>query len=221
MSSIFGGSKQRQNSSNQAYGAVSGAMAPIMGNAATGSNALAALLSGDTTGFDAFKRATGFDAMAEQGSRGITGNAAAGGLLRSGSTGKALSAFGNNIQNTFANSYMDKLLQQAGLGFNAANAMTAAGSQSSGSSKSKPGIGGFLGQLASGVAASDERLKMNITKLGEFDNGLGIYQYDYIDGRGPFVGVMAHEVEAKLPEALGPEIAGYKTVDYDKLKTLV
>lgn len=157
MSKLFGGSKSgsSSSSSNRAYGAVSGAMNPLLGQAGTGANALAALLGGDTTGFDAYKKATGFDAMAEQGSRGITGNAAAGGLLRSGSTGKALQTFGQNLQDQFAGSYMDRLLQQAGIGFNAANAMTGAGatSQSTQKSKSKPGIGGLLGaglSIASG-----------------------------------------------------------------------
>lgn len=151
MSKLFG-SPSKGTSSNQAYGSVSGAMNPLLGQAGTGANALQAMLSGDTSGFDAYKKATGFDAMAEQGSRGITGNAAAGGLLRSGSTGKALQSFGNKMQDQFAGSYMDRLLQQAGIGFNAANAMTGAGAQST-QTGAKPGIGGLLGagmSIASG-----------------------------------------------------------------------
>tara|TARA_Y100001968_G_C19418968_1_gene750632 strand:+ start:714 stop:1097 length:384 start_codon:yes stop_codon:yes gene_type:complete len=125
-----------------------------MGMAGTGANALQALLSGDMSGFNSFKDATGFDAVAEQGSRGITGNAAAKGMLRSGPTAKGLQAFGTNLQNTYANNYMDRLLQQAGLGFNAANSLTAAGGQntSTGTSKSKPGLGGFIGGAMSGIA---------------------------------------------------------------------
>lgn len=156
MSKIFGGSKSKQSStsSNRAYAPVSQSMSPLLSMAGTGANALQALLSGDTSGFQNFKDATGFDAVAEQGSRGITGNAAASGMLRSGPTAKSLQAFGTNLENTYANNYMDRLLQQAGLGFNAANAMTAAGgsSTSTGTSKSKPGIGGFLGGIASGIA---------------------------------------------------------------------
>jgi hypothetical protein len=156
MSKIFGGSKSTQTStsSNRAYDTVNQSLSPLIGMAGTGANALQALLTGDRSGFDAYKGATGYDAIAEQGSRGITGNAAAGGLLRSGSTGKALQAFGTNLQNTFANNYMDRLLQQAGLGFNAANALTAAGNtaSSTGTSKSKPGLGGLIGGFASGIA---------------------------------------------------------------------
>jgi len=161
MSSIFGGSKQKQSSQsdsyNKAYDTINQAYSPLLGQATTGANALAALLGGDSSGLDAYKKATGFDALAEQGSRGITGNAAASGLLRSGSTGKALQTFGTNLQNTFANNYMDKLLQQAQLGFNAGNLISGAGQVSHGtsnsSSSSKPGLGGFVGSIASGLAA--------------------------------------------------------------------
>lgn len=222
MSSIFGGSKQQstQSSSNQAFQPVSTAFSPLLGNAAQGASGIQALLSGDPTGFNAYKGATGYDAASEAGSRGITGNAAAGGLLRSGSTAKALQAFGTSMQNQYANSYLDRLFQQAGLGFNAANAMTGAGGISQGlsSGSSKPGIGGFLGSVASGIAASDRRLKKKIAKVGKLKNGLNLYQYFYINDAGPYVGVMADEVEQIAPEALGPVIGGYQTVNYDLLE---
>lgn len=214
---VFGGSKSKESSSNQAYAPVSAAMSPLLGNAATGSNALQAMLSGDTSGFETFKKSTGFDAMAEQGSRGITGNAAAGGLLRSGSTGKALSAYGNNLQNQFAGNYMDRLMGQAGLGFSAANSMAATGGVSTGKSSNKPGMGQFIGAMM----ASDRRLKKNIKKITTLDNGLGLYKYDYIDGRGPYIGVMADEVEQIMPEALGPVVDGYATVDYNKISEVL
>jgi len=157
MSSIFGGSKQKQqsSSSNRAYDAINSSFSPLLKNAATGINAYNALLNGDTSGFDTYKQNAGYDFQADQGSRGITGNAAAAGLLRSGSTGKALANYGANLNNQFYNNYMDKLLQQAQLGFTAGNSLTAAGqtAQSSGSSKSKPGIGGLIGSVASGIAA--------------------------------------------------------------------
>lgn len=223
MSSIFGGSKQQatESASNRAFEPVSTAFTPLLGNAAQGASGIQALLSGDPTGFNAYKGATGYDATAEQGSRGITGNAAAGGLLRSGSTGKALQAFGTGLQNQYANSYLDRLFQQAGLGFNAANAMTGAGGISSGQStkSEKPGIGGFLGRIGAGVAASDRRLKKAITPVGR-KYGMTLYQYKYINDRGPYIGFMADEVEKLYPEAMGPTIGGYKTVDYDKLEEI-
>lgn len=217
MSSIFGGSKSKQTSSNQAFGQIKDWATPLLGYAQQGATGISDFLGGNTTGFDAYKRATGFDAAAEAGSRGITGNAAASGLLRSGGTAKALQAFGNQMQNQYADKYMDNLFNQANLGYNAAQILGGAGTTSTSKSKSKNGIGGFLGSVAGGLAASDARLKKNIFKIGEMDNGLGIYQYRYIDDRGPFVGVMAQEVAQKVPDALGPTVDGYLTVDYNKL----
>lgn len=222
MGSIFGGSKSKQtaSSSNQAFNQLNDTFKPMTAQAGTGANALAALLGGDSSGFNAFKNATGFDAMAEQGSRGITGNAAAGGMLRSGSTAKGLQAFGTGLQNQYANSYMDKLLAQSGLGLQAGQLISGAGnvSNSTGTSSKKDGLGGFLGAAASGIAASDRRLKKNIHRVGTHKSGLDLYQYRYTNGFGPIVGVMADEVLAKYPEAMGPTVDGYMTVDYGKLE---
>lgn len=222
MGSIFGGSKSKQQatSSNQAFNQLNTTFSPLTAQAGNGANALSALLGGDSSGFNAYKGATGFDAAAEQGSRGITGNAAAGGLLRSGSTAKGLQAFGNNLQNSYANSYMDRLLAQSGLGLQAGQLISGAGqtSQSQGTSSKKDGLGGLIGSVASGVAMSDRALKKNIHKIGKHESGLDLYQYRYLDNSGPMIGVMADEVSEHFPEALGPVIDGYQSVDYDKLK---
>ena len=79
--------------------------------------------------------------------------------------------------------------------------------------------GGFLSGLGSlGAAAimSDRRLKTNIVKIGERPDGLGVYSYDYTWGT-PAIGVMADEVAALRPDALGPVIGGYQTVNYGAL----
>ncbi len=56
-------------------------------------------------------------------------------------------------------------------------------------------------------------------KVGEFDDGLGVYRWNYIwdapDARQE--GVMAEEVAELRPWALGPEIGGIKTVNYGAL----
>jgi len=156
--------------------------------------------------------------MAEEGSRGITGNAAANGLLRSGSTGKSLVNYGNQLQQTFAGNYMDRLLAQAGLGLQAGQLIASAGNVSKGKSSSKKGLGGFLGTVGAGVAASERRLKKNIINVGKLKNGLNLYTFDYIDGPSGQIGVMVDEVEKILPEALGPVIDGIKTVDYSKIE---
>lgn len=235
-STIFGGpskqsstSTQQSSSSNRAYEGLNTAFSPLFANAAAGSNAISALFSGDTSGFDTFKRNTGFNAAAEQGSRGITGNAAASGMLRSGSTARALQGYGTQLQNQYYNNYLDRLFQQANLGFQAGNLVSGAGnvSSSSGTSTSKGtgqsnGLGGFLGSVLGGISLSDERAKTDIEKLGEFSNGLGIYSFRYkTDPSTKFVGVMAQEVKEIVPEALGPEMDGYMTVDYEKLMEVI
>jgi hypothetical protein len=147
MSSIMGGSKSSQG--NYAYKDISNALKPSLGYVTQGGDAISSLLGGDATGFNKFKDATGFDWQAEQGSRGVTNNAAANGLLRSGSTGKSLVNYGNQIQNQFADSYLMKQLGLAGLGTNAAQVLGSAGQYQK--SKTKPGIGGMLGSIGSAI----------------------------------------------------------------------
>src|SRR3546814_16023447 len=118
MSSVFGGSKQKSSSSNRAFDSINKSFSPLFSQATDSANEIGSFLGGDTSGFNLFKKATGFDAASETGSRGITGNAAAGGLLRSGSTSKALQAFVNEMQNPYANDYPTNLLHKANLGFN-------------------------------------------------------------------------------------------------------
>ena len=89
-------------------------------------------------------------------------------------------------------------------------------------SKEKPSIMSSIMQAASMAASfSDIRLKKNIVKVGEEADGLGIYEFDYKDGHGlptdRQLGVMAHEVSQLRPEALGPVIGGYSTVNYKAL----
>ena len=75
------------------------------------------------------------------------------------------------------------------------------------------GGGGFRG----GGRRSDIRLKHDIALLGYLDNGLGFYRFSYIGSNKAYVGVMAQEVQAVMPEAVerGPD--GYLTVSYEKL----
>src|SRR3546814_18699817 len=103
MSSLYGGSKQKSSPSITALDSIYKCFSPLFSQATDSANEIGSFLGGDTSGFTRFKKATGFDAASETGSRGITGNAAAGGLLRSGSTSKALQAFGNEMQNQYAN----------------------------------------------------------------------------------------------------------------------
>lgn len=91
---------------------------------------------------------------------------------------------------------------------------------SSGTTKKSGGLLGSLlsagAQLGSAALLSDRRLKTNVVKLGELEDGLGVYEYDYIWGEHA-VGCMADEVAQLRPWALGPEVNGFATVDYGEL----
>lgn len=229
MSAIFGGSKSKQqststsSSSNQAYAPISGAYLPEATNAfQSGARALQAGLTG---GYGAYKANTGLDFWENLGLKKTAGRFSGRGLFNSGATLKALAEYSNNIKTANYNDYLQQQAALANLGIQGGNLVSGTGnvssssSQSTGNSNSSNGMGGFIGSIIGAAAASDERLKTNITKIGEH-SGLGIYQYDYISGQGPYIGVMAQEVAKLYPEALGPEVSGYMTVDYDKLQEL-
>jgi hypothetical protein len=72
---------------------------------------------------------------------------------------------------------------------------------------------------------SDVNTKKNITKVGSLPNGLNLYTYEYKDefkddskaGHGLQFGVLAHEVEKVIPEAVSVDKSGYKVVNYSYL----
>jgi hypothetical protein len=86
--------------------------------------------------------------------------------------------------------------------------------------------GNIFGQIAGAAATaagagafSDRRLKTNIVKTGELEDGLGTYDWEYIWGEKAS-GVMADEVETLRPWALGAEVNGFKTVNYAQITDL-
>jgi hypothetical protein len=93
------------------------------------------------------------------------------------------------------------------------------------------GLGSLLlqagGNLAGAFAGSDARLKTRIQKISQESDGLGIYDFDYIDDmpdgiaahcpKGRQRGVMASEVAKLRPWALGPVVDGFATVNYNAL----
>ena len=64
---------------------------------------------------------------------------------------------------------------------------------------------------------SDVALKHDITLLGRLENGLGFYRFSYNGSEQAYVGVMAQEVQAIMPEAVVRGRDGYLQVLYDKL----
>ena len=100
-----------------------------------------------------------------------------------------------------------------------------------GTQKTSGGLGQMLmqgiGAAAGAYAASDPALKENIERVGDGPDGLALYTFDYISpptvGIAPYMkqgrqaGVMADEVARLRPDALGPVIDGYQTVNYAAL----
>lgn len=76
------------------------------------------------------------------------------------------------------------------------------------------GMGGLFGLLGTGLSLfSDERLKMNIRRVGSTDEGTPIYTYRYKWGGPTMMGVMAQDV----PEAAEVDPSGFLRVDYAKV----
>lgn len=236
MSKIFGGSKSRSRQQsqssgsnvafNRAYGDISAGLGSMPFDAyRSGTSAIMNELSG---GYDAYRQNTGFDFMRLLGLNRVGGAASGRGIFNSGATLKALQEYDNNYNQQFYQNYLNNLFAQAQLGNQGIAQLSGAGGVSSGQSQSSSsgysrssssnGMGGFLGTIISAPAISDRRLKSNIVKIGALENGLDLYSYTYIwDEQTPVVGVMADEVAKIKPEALGPEVAGYQTVDYSKV----
>lgn len=83
---------------------------------------------------------------------------------------------------------------------------------------------GLMGLAGAGIMKySDIRMKENIVPVGYLPNGLPVYEYEYkaefkdIAGHGKHIGVMAHEAEQLVPEAVVMQSNGYKSVNYGAL----
>lgn len=223
MSKLFGGSKSKskQESYNKAYPQVSQQLSPLLPYAQQGASQYSAFLNGDTSGFEKYLDNTGYDFQQDEGQRGILQLLGNKGLRNSGAALRKLTRFNTDLKQQYSNNYLDRLLGLANVGTDAARTITGAGGYSLGASSSKtnPGLGSFIGQIAGGIAAgSDRRLKKDIEYIKTLDNGLNVYRFMYINDKGPYIGVMADEVAEIMPEALGPVIDGYATVNYDMIE---
>lgn len=75
-------------------------------------------------------------------------------------------------------------------------------------------LGSAAGGIGGGLMMSDRRMKTDISRIGELENGLGVYSFRFKHG-GPFqIGLMADEVQKVHPEAV-VEINGIQHVYYD------
>jgi hypothetical protein len=79
------------------------------------------------------------------------------------------------------------------------------------------GRGGGGARRGGGGRRSDMRLKHDVVLLGRLDDGLGYYRFVYNGSHTAYVGVMAQEVQAVMPEAVTRDPDGYMRVSYDLL----
>lgn len=83
------------------------------------------------------------------------------------------------------------------------------------------GLFGGIASLGGGLLAaqpwtwSDKRLKENIKQIGETNDELPLYLFNYKGDPKPQIGVMAQDVEKRDPEAV-QEIGGFKAVDLER-----
>lgn len=97
------------------------------------------------------------------------------------------------------------------------NKMGVYNQQLANSNASMGGLFGLGSSILGGWAMSDRRLKNEINRIGELPSGLPIYEFNYVWGGNREVGVMADEVEAMMPWAVGEGPAGFKMVDYARI----
>lgn len=252
MSSIFGGSKSKQQSTqsststsastnssesgNRAFGQISEMYSPLARQGLGAISQVGALLGlgGDQSAAgEAYRNyldSTDYSFTLDQGNKNVINNMAVAGALGSGKTLKALQSFGQNTAQKYFGDYISRLLGIGQAGQNAGQLITSAGQysnsqgessssststgQSTGSSSSSPGMGGFIGSTLGSAAASDRRLKKDVVLVDRLDDGLGVYEWTYVGGGPRFRGHMADEIEVLRPWALGPEVNGFKTVNY-------
>lgn len=221
ITSAYGGQMNQgtgaTNFLSQLLGVTPGAVANGANAVGTAANGVAAA-GGAQQGYNNYLQMAGYAPAMRQMSQGVTGQGAASGLLNSGATAKALQTRGAELNQGYFNNYLQQLSGLSGLGMQAGGLVANAGQRT----KQTGGSPSTLGSIAStvgGIASifSDRRLKREIERVGQFPDGLGIYRYRYVMGVKRVLGVMADEVAKLRPWALGPERAGYTTVNYGAL----
>ena len=188
----------------------------------TGGNYLTALLTGQgdvgaaNAGYDNYKAMTGYEPAMRNLSNSIVGGGAASGLLRSGSTAKALTKYGAELDQGFYNNYLQQLAGLSQMGQGAGQLIQGAGS---GDVITKPSMFSSIMSGVGGIASmfSDRRLKDDITLVGEYPNGLPKYEFRYKGQHQKWSGVMADDVEKVRPDLVGESLDGFKTVNYGAL----
>lgn len=145
----------------------------------------------------------------------------------------AAGGFGNQAQQSYINQLLSSLAGSSS-GYDVQSDIYAArqglaAAQQQAKQQAYNNRAGLVGSLISGAssaggayygaqAASDKRLKENISKLDEVD-GINIYGFNYVGDDKRQIGVIAQEMQEKCPECVieNYENSGYLGVDYSKL----
>jgi hypothetical protein len=203
-------------------GVNSGAVSSTADRIGTGAN-MVADGGGAQAGYQNYLQNAGYAPAMRTLSQGIVGQGAASGLLNSGATSKALLTKGTELNQQFYGNYLQQLNALAGLGIQGGGLVANTGQKSTGTSTGGgPSTIGSIASTVGGIASifSDRRLKTDIEKIREEPDGLGIYRFRYVWDRSKYAenfGVMADEVAALRPWALGPVVGGFATVNYGAL----
>lgn len=120
---------------------------------------------------------------------------------------------GSELYTGMGNAITASNIARAQQGSSMFNSLLGAGAQLGGAYLTG-GFGGPETWAGGQMFRSDRRLKENIVPMGE-KNGFKVYQFNYKNKPGTFIGVMADEVE-HVPDAVH-ELSGIKYVDYSKL----
>lgn len=198
------------------------------------SQALATVGAQNGAAFDTMDRAIALRAGAANFGKGMPNTAASyyGGSTNSSNSASNAStaALGNQMASTsgMSGAYGSMIGATNAYGNQMANAYNAQAQQWG---QVASGIGQMTGGLANyfsknsdptvmgaiGGMLSDRRAKKNIRRVGETDEGLPIYTYEYKDGGPTQMGVIAQEVAEVKPEAVVPHESGMMAVDYSKI----
>lgn len=175
-----------------------------------------------------------FQALTDQASSTLFANQAAKGKVGSGGTAEALQNSLLLLGTDLVNQNINQRLNLANLGFGAA-AGQANITQQTGSNIANT-ITGVANTTAAGIvgganaiqqgradlltagvtAVCDIKLKENIKKVGQLDNGLPLYIFNYIGDNQLHINVMAQDVEKVKPEAV-IEINNIKHVNMEEV----
>lgn len=153
-------SSSTSSSSNRSYDFLRdriGGQTQIGNQANTALADLLGLNSGGN-GFENYLDSTGYNFQLDEGSRAVTNNRAAKGLLNSGSTLKSLNNYGQNMGKQYFGNYLQQLLGLNAGGNQAASILAGAGGVSNASSTGQStgsqtqGLGALLGSGLASIA---------------------------------------------------------------------